>query len=68
MSVNLLVRYVELAERWAGFAEILMIVFSTDEYYYKTNNQFHDCRVFYAINRVLPISLLRRLTRSGWRS
>ena len=46
MSVNLLVRYVELAERWAGFAEILMIVFSTDEYYYKTNNQFHDCRVF----------------------
>jgi hypothetical protein len=46
MSANLVVRYIELAEKWATFAEILTIVYSTDEYYYKTNNQFIDYRSF----------------------
>jgi|LakMenEpi03Aug12_release.lakeMendotaPanAssembly.Ray.scaffolds.fasta_scaffold4468029_1 hypothetical protein len=46
MSVNLVIRYVEYAEKWPSFAEILVSVFSTDEYYYKSNNQFIDYRVF----------------------
>mgnify|MGYP006320084453 CR=1 FL=1 len=45
MCVNLTVRYVELAEKWPNFAEILITVYNTDEYYYKTNNQFIDYRV-----------------------
>lgn len=39
------VRYIELAEKYPAFAETLIYVFSTDEYYYKTNNQFSDIRV-----------------------
>lgn len=46
MCVNLTVRYVELAEKWPNFAEILITVYNTDEYYYKTNNQFIDYRSF----------------------
>lgn len=45
MCANLVVRYVEYAEKWPAFGEILVTVFSTDEYYYKTNNQFIDYRV-----------------------
>lgn len=45
LSVTLTVRCLDLAERWSAFAETLVTVFSTDEYYYKTNNQFSDYRV-----------------------
>jgi hypothetical protein len=44
-SVNLTVRFIDLAEKYPAFAETLITVFFTDEYYYKTNNQFSDIRV-----------------------
>ena len=46
MCVNLTIKYVDLTEKWSGFAEILITVYNTDEYYYKTNNQFIDYRVY----------------------
>ena len=47
-----------------------MTVFSTDEYYYKTNNQFIDYRVVEILSRVLLITTSRMLIEVGsknWR-
>ena len=65
MCVNLVVRYVEYAEKWPSFAEILVAVFSSDEYYYKTNNQFIDYRVFLQGSRVSRIVWRGRPTGIG---
>lgn len=47
LSANLVAKYTELAEKYPLFAEIIITVFNSDEYYYKTNNQLTDYRVFF---------------------
>jgi hypothetical protein len=68
LSATLTVRCLDLAERMPAFAETLITVFSTDEYYYKTNNQFSDYRVLLLVVRVSHTATSRRPTEGGWTS
>jgi hypothetical protein len=68
LSVTLTVRCSDLAERLPAFAETLITVFSTDEYYYKTNNQFSDYRVPLPLGRASHTATSGRPTERGWTS